>query len=325
MVMTAAVDIKIGYLCNNHCLHCAIGDLKRDLEMKNTRVDLTTDQVFKILEQQSSIAPVCVLTGGEITIRKDCAQLINKATSLYKLVQIQTNGRRITPKLINSINNLDQCSFAIAVHGPESIHDLITQVKHSYKQTLNGINLLSQTAAETCLKFVLSQYNYKHVDHVIELAQQFNIHRVNIAYVHGCGDARVNLDKLLVSYEQIYPYVTAALEKSEQYGIFTDLETFPMCKIDPRFYTCSDDVHMNSVFCTPVHQQTYNWDIRRTANKKKSEPCKKCFFKNVCEGPWNEYNLSEMQTMHPEKAPLSGDRETVVRKLKLMKALSHDK
>lgn len=28
--MTSTSDIKVGYLCNNHCLHCAIGDSSID-------------------------------------------------------------------------------------------------------------------------------------------------------------------------------------------------------------------------------------------------------------------------------------------------------
>jgi MoaA/NifB/PqqE/SkfB family radical SAM enzyme len=74
--MTSTADIKVGYLCNNHCLHCAIGDFKRELEENNVATDLTTQQVFQLLENQACTADNCVLTGGEITLRKDCAQLI---------------------------------------------------------------------------------------------------------------------------------------------------------------------------------------------------------------------------------------------------------
>lgn len=109
--MKSVADIKVGYLCNNRCLHCAIGDMKRDLEQDGVSTDLTTEQVFQLLEQQSKDADSCVLTGGEITLRKDCAQLINKAISLYKSVQIQTNGRRITQQLIDSICDLKKCKL----------------------------------------------------------------------------------------------------------------------------------------------------------------------------------------------------------------------
>lgn len=323
--MKSVADIKVGYLCNNRCLHCAIGDMKRDLEQDRVSTDLTTEQVFQLLEQQSKDADCCVLTGGEITLRKDCAQLINKAISLYKSVQIQTNGRRITQQLIDSICDLKKCNFAVAVHGSQPIHDAITHVKNSYTQTVEGLKVLSRAHAETCLKFVLSRVNYKDIDHVVQLADQLDFRRINIAYVHGCGDARVNIDQLLVPYEEIQPYVTRALEKSEQYGIFTDLETFPLCKIDPRFYYCSDDVYMGKTVCTPVHEDSYDWEYaRKVQNKTKPEQCAKCFFRNVCEGHWSEYNLSEMQPMYTNRPPLSGPNEIIIKKLKLMKALAHE-
>lgn len=116
--MKSVADIKVGYLCNNRCLHCAIGDMKRDLEQDGVSTDLTTEQVFQLLEQQSKDADGCVLTGGEITLRKDCAQLINKAISLCESVQIQTNGRRITQQLIDSICDLKNVTLLLPFMDP---------------------------------------------------------------------------------------------------------------------------------------------------------------------------------------------------------------
>lgn len=164
----------------------------------------------------------CVLTGGEITLRKDCAQLINKAISLYKSVQIQTNGRRITQQLIDSICDLKKCNFAVAVHGSQPIHDAITRVKNSYTQTVEGLKVLSRAHAETCLKFVLSRVNYKDIDHVVQLDDQLDFRRINIAYVHGCGDARVNIDQLLVPYEEIQPYVIQIWKRSHCVKLILD-------------------------------------------------------------------------------------------------------
>lgn len=103
--MKSVADIKVGYLCNNRCLHCAIGDMKRDLEQDGVSTDLTTEQVFQLLEQQSKDADGCVLTGGEITLRKDCAQLINKAISRTFCSASQLTGELSVDDIIQHIRD----------------------------------------------------------------------------------------------------------------------------------------------------------------------------------------------------------------------------
>lgn len=320
--MKNIIDIKVGYLCNNHCLHCAIGDSKRDLQKENKNTDLNTSEVLSLIEKNAGNYSACVLTGGEITIRKDCIQIINHALKFYDSVQIQTNGRRITEDFLNKIDDVRRCFFAVAIHGPEEVHDVITQVKHSYTQTIRGLEALSKRSVGVCLKFVLSKINYKYCQHVVELAHQFGIARINVAYVHACGDARLNKEKLLVSYEDIKPYVTDALVLSEKYGIWTDLETFPMCKIDSRFYHCSDDMYMERTICVPVNQQSFDWEYtRKQLNKIHHTQCENCVFERICEGPWEEYNLSEMVPMYPNKPKLTGSKSDIIKKLKLMRGI----
>ena len=75
-------DLKVGYSCNNRCKHCVIEDSKDKLVSQNTTVDLSTDECLKQIEFAfEKGAQYIVLTGGEVTIRKDFKMLI----ILYKL------------------------------------------------------------------------------------------------------------------------------------------------------------------------------------------------------------------------------------------------
>ena len=68
--MAQLIDLKVGFSCNNNCIHCVISD-------KTKEKDLSLEQIKELvngyIEQYGEIQ--LTLTGGEVTIRKDFIQL----------------------------------------------------------------------------------------------------------------------------------------------------------------------------------------------------------------------------------------------------------
>lgn len=290
------LDCKVGYLCNNHCLHCAISDMRRELKNRNKQTDLTTQEIFKILDENKKQYDNIVLTGGEITLRKDFLQILEKANQ-YELIQVQTNGRKINTDLARSIAIYrNKISFAVAIHGSnDKVHDAITQVKHSFNETVNGIKALRQNNLKVCMKVVVSALNYKQLPEIVQLANQLNVNRINFAYVHGCGDARINIKQLLVQYDKIRQYINTALDIAETYHILADLETFPFCTFDSKHWHKSCDLNLltENTVCIPTNADQFEWDRQgRSKDKCKYDCCKKCMLRNICEGTWSEYPWS---------------------------------
>lgn len=285
------LDLKVGYLCNNHCLHCAINDYRQELIKSKKQTELSTKEIFSLLEDNKSLYDAVVLTGGEISIRKDFVQIVQKALDCYSHVQIQTNARKITQEQACFLAN-PKIHLAVALHGSmSSIHDRVTQVKHSFDQTVQALEYLSFYGADVCIKVVISRYNYQDLLNIAKLTSRLNLYRINFAYFHGCGNARINYQDLFVSYDNVYDYLRQALDYCDQHNIFADLETFPFCKIPVKHFSKSADLALQDTLSDsiPTHESKYNWDeVRQLEQKRKSRQCNQCVFDNVCEGIWQE-------------------------------------
>lgn len=64
--MAQLVDLKVGFTCNNNCIHCVISD-------KFSERDLALSEVQSIINEYIAQYGTIklTLTGGEITIRHD--------------------------------------------------------------------------------------------------------------------------------------------------------------------------------------------------------------------------------------------------------------
>ena len=112
-------DLKVGYSCNNRCKHCVIDDSKDMLLNKAVSIDLTTNECMEQIDEmlKKRITSI-VLTGGEVTIRKDFSELIKKCVDSNLLITVQTNGRKLNDvKIINAIKDVKNIKFVIALHG----------------------------------------------------------------------------------------------------------------------------------------------------------------------------------------------------------------
>ena len=72
-------DLKVGYSCNNRCKHCVIDDSKDKLIERKENIDLTTEECIFLINKAVDLGTkYIVLTGGEVSIRKDFPDLLRK-------------------------------------------------------------------------------------------------------------------------------------------------------------------------------------------------------------------------------------------------------
>ena len=85
-----------------------------------------------------------ILTGGEVTIRKDFPVLINKCAENRLQITVQTNGRTLSQQnVISAVDDIDDIKFVVALHGASAeVHDDITRVTGSFEQTCRGIKTM---------------------------------------------------------------------------------------------------------------------------------------------------------------------------------------
>lgn len=286
-------DLKVGYSCNNRCKHCVIAGNKVHKIECNESIDLSFEEIKSLIEEncRDNVNRI-VLTGGEVTIRKDFAQIIEICKQKGLIVSIQTNGRQFKdPKLVDVLLDLPDVSLAVALHSScEQIHDTITDVKGSFYETCSGIKNLSRKGISVCVKVVISQYNQYDLANLTQLAYELGAETMNIAFPHGLGAAEWNFDEVIPRYKDIVMELERVCDISKKTGMWVDFETIPCCIIPNNIDRVSELIYADEMtICSPVGENTFNWDMERKRIKSKGENCKKCIYETRCEGVWTEY------------------------------------
>ena len=281
------LDLKVGYACSNDCKFCVVAD-KRKYGNKSTE-EIKRELKSSFDEGRREV----VLTGGEVTIRKDIFDIISCAKEIgYCNIQIQTNGRRFSSfdfakKMVLS----GMTEFAPALHGPNAkIHDELTQRKGSWRQTVLGIhNVKQRLKIRTVANTVITKTNYKHLPQIASLMVKLQVDQFQFAFVHILGNAHKYHKAIVPRISEAAPYIKRALDIGIKAGRRVFAEAVPFCLM--RGY----ENYLSENIIPPTQIKEVGWQIddfetvRRNESKKKFVQCVECACFAACEGPWKEY------------------------------------
>lgn len=291
--MYRSYDLKIGYSCNNNCIHCVIQDSKNKLIRSSLPVDLTDNECIDLLQKEIAKGLEAVtITGGEATIRKDLFRIIDYCQNAGVAITLQTNGRMLATSSIRELLfPIKKITFVIALHGiSASVHDSITQVPGSFEETIAGMRATKKAGKQIVMKTVISKLNMTQLPEFVPFMKREDLLNINTAFPHAQGAARANFSRVVPRYSDLRPYITEMAHLASESGIHLTFETVPYC-ILPEYPKMASELiyHYKEVVCTPVREETYSWNIIRKEIKYKHPECRKCFFDSYCEGPWAEY------------------------------------
>jgi len=289
------LDIKLGYHCNNDCIHCVIADNRAICETRRINPELSTDAVRKELadSRQRGCTDV-VFTGGEPTVRNDLPYLVDCAAAMGYRVDLQSNGRRFCSEdYARALASITPLSLCIALHGPSGIiHDAITRREGSFSETCAGIVNLLRSEAWVVGKIVISRKNAKLLAETVELYEELGVRDVTVAFPHALGNARLLFDEVVPRYAHVVESARRALEYGRARDMQVRMETFPLCTIpgfeehavELQFYDQETELKQLGHQDGPL-----DWKRARPTNKMKFAQCLDCCFDLLCEGPWEEY------------------------------------
>jgi len=294
------LDIKVGYRCNNRCIHCVVDPVRLALLKNDAGIDRSTRDITKHIDLAARIgAEAVVLTGGEITLRDDFEQLVTHAVKNGLEVCIQTNGRVLSDcERCRFLADLERVSLVVALHAsdPET-HDRITQERGSFAETTKAIRNLRLFGVETALKMVLSRLNASEIVKTAEFAEELDVSELCIAFPHALDLTEDARRRIVPRYAQLREQLDTVSRRSEAGFLPITFETFPFCILptSPPFWVRNCDLHSSlrglELASEPLLEREHMWDWERLrpALKHKSEACAQCVFDHICEGPWSEY------------------------------------
>ncbi len=154
--------IPVWYACNNDCSICMLSRVKG--QMPN--VDFATFRGLVNALVADGSRDGLILSGAEITTFDQLEDYVRYAAScrFFKKIQIQTNGRKLADQTFLQrlvAAGVNECF--VSVHGPGEVHDAVTRVPGSYRETMAGIANLEACGVTVISNTVLTALNYRHI------------------------------------------------------------------------------------------------------------------------------------------------------------------
>jgi len=222
------VELTMHFRCNLLCEHCMIEGTMDRLEPESM------ERFQELLEynRQHQRWKALVLTGSEITLRRDLPDLARRARrNGFEHVRIQTHGMRLADEnycreLIAA--GIDEYFVSVTAADAEA-HDAITKVPGSFHKTLRGLeNLEAFEGVITCTNTVITERSYRHLPRVVE--RLGHLRRLAQMDFWNYWPMSEQDDKdLIASHLYVLPFLKQAIVKARALGRAVEVKNFPEC------------------------------------------------------------------------------------------------
>ncbi len=223
--MEKRLIVKLGNMCNNNCLYCYQAKEQQGFR----RAD-----ICKSLSEIEGRFDKVILTGGEPTIYPDIKEMISLAKRFSDVVYLQTNARMLSDKvMLGGLKSAGVTGFLASVCSDEAkIHDLLTQVPGSFRQTLNGFKNISEEGMYLLINIPVVKQNLVSLPHMPGMLKRFNPSQIQFSLMYPEGNALKNIDSTIPSISAARPYISDAVKTSKQAGLQVRTELVPFCMLD---------------------------------------------------------------------------------------------
>lgn len=238
--------------CNSNCIMCPSPDVSRQ-KGGSTSVDT----LIEIAKHIPTDTPHLTITGGEpFMIGKDIFRFIAYLRDKFEYTEFLflTNGRifALESYVQRFVETVPASSIvAIPIHGSrEKIHDSITQTRGSFEQTIRGIKNLLKAGIHIELRIVVSKMNENDICNIARLIcdELSGIDYVSIMAMEMTGSARINVEKVWITYREAAKKIEEAVMLLLENEIDVKLYNFPLCTVKREFWTlCEKSISPDKV------------------------------------------------------------------------------
>jgi len=224
------MDLALTFQCQNNCVHCYTGGPHKTDE-------LTTEQWKRAIEKLHQIGVFTLtFTGGEPTLREDLPELLQYAQNRGMVTGLVTNGRRLKDRnYVETLEKvgLDFVQVTLESHKAE-VHDLMTETKGSWKETVAGIKNVIPTKIYATTNTTLSQYNASDFLETVDFIKKLGVAGFGCNSLIYSGKASEISDKFVVSVEVLEGLLPKVHDKANQLGMkFLWYTPTQYCRFDP--------------------------------------------------------------------------------------------
>lgn len=223
------ISVTMEFRCNLRCTHCMI-------EGTMDRLPPTSDAEFaRILRDQEERHPWdgLILTGSEITLRRDLGDLVRRARSAgFAHVRIQTHGMQLSrPGFLDGLVAAGVDEFFISVAGSDAeSHDRITQVPGSWSRMIRGIELIEAKGGDLVVitNTVVTAQSYTLLPGMVQALAGFACVAQH-EFWNYFPMAERDEKQLIVRHADLIPPLRAAIAVAHAAGRQVEVKNVPEC------------------------------------------------------------------------------------------------
>lgn len=286
--------IVMDYECNNKCIFCCNGNKRNNIKPKTTK-----EIKRELIKAKKNGSTYIEFIGGEPTIRKDFLEVVNFAKFLeFDIIMLATNGRMLSDFVFAKEIIKHGINFIVfSIHGYNSkMHDYFVNVDGAFDQLISGIkNIKKLGLTNIGTNTTIIKQNYKFLEKIGKLIYNLGIKNSEFIFVDPTiGISKENFFSIVPKYEDVSKYVNKLLSFGERKKIdHWYIRYYPLCFIDEKYHHMVSEIREKKFFQTVhiapdfINNEVYK--SREEIGRVKIDKCKKCHFKTICEGYWQEY------------------------------------
>lgn len=226
--------------CNSNCIMCPDSDIVR-----NTKDSPYIEKLLEQVRYTPTDTKYMTITGGEVGLLKNNLVRLLKECKEYlpdTEFLLLTNGRVFSNTEFTNIicsNIPNKIRFAIPIYADnEKLHDEITRVQGSFRQSIIGIKKLLKRNIDIEIRIVVQKKNYKYLNNIAKFIVKEipNVKMVNFMGLEMLGNSYRNKEEVWINYLEFKDYLYEACLTVISSGIIVNLYNFPLCNLDKRLY-----------------------------------------------------------------------------------------
>jgi radical SAM protein with 4Fe4S-binding SPASM domain len=167
--------LETTFRCNLKCVHCYVNEPVGDFKLRDRELPLA--RLKELIDEFADAGCLSLLmTGGEVLVRPDFAELYSYAVSRGLLVTIFTNGTLITERIADLFDEHRPRSIEISLYGmTRETYEKVTAVPGSYDKCIEGIERLVARGLPLTLKTMALTWNMHEIAAMTAYAESLGL------------------------------------------------------------------------------------------------------------------------------------------------------
>ena len=222
------VSMTMEFRCNLRCVHCMI---EGTMDRLRPESDARFEELLAINAREKRWTGL-VLTGAEITLRKDLPDLARRARRAnFKNIRVQTHGMALEkPDFCEMLLDAGVNEYFVSVAGSTGErHDAITLVPGSFEKTLRGLENLDRLGGAVALtNTVVTTRSVEDLPDVVDALGHIRC-LAQMEFWNYWPMREDDQKDLIASVGDVAKWTAAAVVKARAKGRAVELKNMPEC------------------------------------------------------------------------------------------------